>query len=384
MMDICFRNARVLDPGRQLDCRADVAVANGRILEVAGSIAGRAALEVDAAGCLLLPGLADIHAHVGGESVAPLSLPVDEAGLLRGATLLGDAGTAGSRNLERLLAVLDGARTPVAVFLNIHEDGIAVLPQDWRGGLRIEAVREALDRHAGRICGLKAMLSGAFAARVGLEGLKALKQLAAQRGLPLMLHLGAEPDEPLPDGWERFCAELPAILDAGDILSHCYTAKPGGLITPDRRFYPQLRDAVRRGVALDTAVALRHFDFARARQGLDDGFVPRTISTDLTRNNWQRCVFDLPETMSRFLALGMPLPEVAACVTVAPRVLLRRPAVGIRAGERAELTLLREHHGPCRFGEEGHSLSGAYRLSPEGVVWEGHYVPAAARTARPR
>lgn len=135
MMDICFRDARVVDPGRQLDCRADVAVANGRILEVACGIAGRAAQEVDASGCLLLPGLADIHAHVGGESVAPLSLPVDEAGLLRGVTLLGDAGTAGPRNLERLLAVLDGARTPVAVFLNVHEDGIAVLPQDWQGGM---------------------------------------------------------------------------------------------------------------------------------------------------------------------------------------------------------------------------------------------------------
>lgn len=381
-MDICIRGARLLDPKQGLDCRADVAVSAGKIVDIGDSVRGRAKREVDGRGCLLIPGMVDIHVHVGGDSVAALSLPIDEAGLLRGVTLVGDAGTAGAQNMDRLLALVTQAQTPVAVFLNAHPWGIASLPQDWCCGLELTAMRGVLERHRDCIHGVKVLASGDFAAHVGLDGLKKIKAFAGQHDLPLMVHLGTEADERLPGNWEDFCAELPAILDAGDILSHCYTAKPGGLITPDRRFYPQLRDAVRRGVALDTAVALRHFDFARARQGLDDGFIPRTISTDLTRNNADRSVFDLPATLSRFLALGMSLPEAVSCATHNPRLLLRHPAVEIRRGNPAILSLLREHFGPCVHGEGDNSMRSAYRLSPEGVVWKNEYLPASRAEKR--
>ena len=374
-MDICIRGARLLDPTQGLDWNADVGISAGKIVEIAEHIPVVAKQEVDGHSCLLIPGMVDIHTHVGGSELAALSLPADEAGLLRGVTLVGDAGTAGAHNVEHLLALLSQAQTSVAIFLNAHPWGISSLPQDWSRGLELSLMKNVLEHHQERIRGIKVLASGAFATHVGLDGLKKIKEFAGQHDLPLMIHLGTEPDETLPGNWEHFCAELPAILDAGDILCHCYTAKQGGLITPDRRFYPQLRDAVRRGVALDAAVALRHFDFICARQGLDDGFIPQTISTDLTRNNVERGVFDLPTTMSRFLALGMPLLEVISCVTHNPCLLLKKKIIKIQKGSLAILSLLKEHFTPCIYGYGDKSIQGTYLLSPKGVILKNEYLP---------
>ena len=382
-MDICIRGARLMDPAQQIDCHADLAVSQGKIMAVGSQIAGQADLEIDGTDCLLVPGLVDMHAHVGGSEVAVLSLPVDEAGLLRGVTHVVDAGTAGVANMDCLLAQTAQAQTPVSVFLNAHPYGIASLPQDWSQGLDVSAMDHMLEQLADHITGIKVIASAAFAAHIGLKGLRQLKSLAGQHCIPLMIHLGTEHEDTLPADWERFCGELPAILDAGDILSHCFTGKPGGLITPDKRFYPQLRDAVRRGVALDAAVALRHFDFSRARQGLEDGFSPRTISTDLTRNNEARSVFDLPTTMSRFIALGMSLGETVSCTTRNPRLLLRQPEVIIRQGEPAVLSLLREHHGPCLYGDGDNAMPGSYMLTPEGVIWHNTFLPSTRRDVTP-
>lgn len=374
MWDICIRGARVYDPGRELDCTADVAVAGGTIAAVGPELGGEAKTDIDGAGCLLTPGLVDVHAHVGGAGVAPLSLETDDVGVRRGVTLVGDAGTSGAANVDALLENLAAAATPVAVFLNIHPHGIARLPQDWSAPLDFDALSAACERHGGRIAGLKLLATADFAAAHGIAGLRRIQTFAKGRGLPLMVHLGTSPADVLPADWEQFSAALPHILDAGDILSHCYTGKPGGLITPDRRFYPQLRRAVARGVVLDAAVALTHFSFARARQGLDDGFLPHCISTDLTMNNAQRGVFDLPTTMSRFVALGMPLAQVITCVTDTPRRVLGRAPSAVRVGEAAQLSLLRVHDEPCLFGEGDETLAGHMRLSPVGVCLGERYV----------
>lgn len=366
MWDICVRGARVLDPYRDVDRIMDVALASGTIVAMGTHLRGPARRDFPAAGHVLVPGLVDVHAHVGGDAVAPLSLPPDTAGVGRGVTLLGDAGTAGTARIAALQQRVSHAVTSVALFLNVHPQGIAVLPQDWSIPLDCTRLAEAVARYGTHLCGLKLLATAGFAAVHGLEGLKRIKVLAGRHSLPLMIHLGTDA-VPLPEGWERFCAGLPDVLESGDILSHCYTARPGGLITPDRRFYPQLQRAVERGVLLDSAVALDHFSFERARQGIADGFLPACISTDITRNNARRAVFDLPTTLSRFLALGLSLPDVIACATDNGRRALGRRPVPLREGEEANLTLLQVHEGPCVFGEGDNTLGGEVSLTPYAV-----------------
>ena len=59
-MDLILRNATLPD-GRKLQ---DIAVENGRIVEVAPGIAARAAREIDAAGNLVTPPFVDSHFHM--------------------------------------------------------------------------------------------------------------------------------------------------------------------------------------------------------------------------------------------------------------------------------------------------------------------------------
>jgi imidazolonepropionase-like amidohydrolase len=62
--DIVIRNGSVADGrGTPLEA-ADVAVKDGRIVEV-GKIAGRGIEEIDATGYVVTPGFVDIHTHYG-------------------------------------------------------------------------------------------------------------------------------------------------------------------------------------------------------------------------------------------------------------------------------------------------------------------------------
>ena len=60
MLDLVVRNANLPD-GRQ---RLDIAITDGRIVELGTGIEGQAAREIDARGCLVTPPFVDSHFHL--------------------------------------------------------------------------------------------------------------------------------------------------------------------------------------------------------------------------------------------------------------------------------------------------------------------------------
>jgi N-acyl-D-amino-acid deacylase len=62
MHDLIIRNADICDGTGAPRCRGDVAVSQGRIVEV-GRVAGTAARSIDADGLVLAPGFIDLHTH---------------------------------------------------------------------------------------------------------------------------------------------------------------------------------------------------------------------------------------------------------------------------------------------------------------------------------
>ncbi len=85
-MAILIQNGRVLDPASQRDEQADVLIDGDRVVKIAPGIPVDENMEtIDAAGCLVLPGLVDIHVHfrepgreeaetiIGGSTVAAKS-----------------------------------------------------------------------------------------------------------------------------------------------------------------------------------------------------------------------------------------------------------------------------------------------------------------------
>ncbi|HUR88143.1 MAG TPA: dihydroorotase [Ramlibacter sp.] len=63
-MKILIKNGRVIDPASKLDRTADVAVAAGRIVSIGDAGSFSAAKVVDAAGCIVVPGLVDLAARL--------------------------------------------------------------------------------------------------------------------------------------------------------------------------------------------------------------------------------------------------------------------------------------------------------------------------------
>ena len=62
MNDILIKNGRVVDPAGGVDEVADVAIARGKIVRV-GKVKAAARRTIDADGCIVCPGLIDIHVH---------------------------------------------------------------------------------------------------------------------------------------------------------------------------------------------------------------------------------------------------------------------------------------------------------------------------------
>lgn len=68
MYDVILRGGTVVDGTGGPAVRADVAVRDGRIVEVAPSIDGGSNEEIDATGCIVTPGFVDPHTHYDGQA----------------------------------------------------------------------------------------------------------------------------------------------------------------------------------------------------------------------------------------------------------------------------------------------------------------------------
>src|SRR6267378_2145737 len=85
--DVLIKGGTVIDPGQNLHAPLDVAVKDGKILELSPDIApARAVRVVSAKGKIVTPGLIDVHVHVF-EGVGPTGLNADQYCLGRRVTL---------------------------------------------------------------------------------------------------------------------------------------------------------------------------------------------------------------------------------------------------------------------------------------------------------
>ena len=186
-----------------------------------------------------------------------------------------------------------------------------------------DAVREAVARHPTFIVGLKARMSSSVVGENGITPLEKAKSFQRENGdLPLMVHIGNTP----PD-----LDEIAALLTSGDIITHCYNGKPNRILTPSGELRASITDAIRRGVRLDVGHGTASFSFAVAQQAIKQGILPHTISSDIyCRNRLNGPVGSLASVMSKFLAIGMSLPQVIDCVT-------RHAADGLRLSQKGRL-----------------------------------------------
>ena len=84
------------------------------------------------------------------------------------------------------------------------------------------------------------------------------------------------------------------------------------------------------------------FGFATAEVMLESGFQPECISSDVHVLSIDGPAHNQLVTLSKFLAMGMPLVDVIAASTTGPADAIRRPELGtLKVGTPGDATVLR-------------------------------------------
>ncbi|MET9494069.1 amidohydrolase/deacetylase family metallohydrolase [Streptomyces sp. NPDC006552] len=352
------------DPLRPEPEPGDLAVRDGRIAAVGapGTLTG--AERLDATGLLVAPGLIDLHTHVYAPGTY-LGVRADAIGVDQGVTTVVDAGSCGSDAWDDFTEnVVGPAATRVLNWLNISRHGLVHGRHELSRGpddIDEAATEKVLRAHPGRARGIKVRMSASVLGDSGLAPLKAAKRVAARAGVPVMVHVGNEPPH---------LGDVLDLLGEGDVVTHAFHGKPGGLFGSE----PQARAAVERGVRLDVGHGSASLSFATAERALAAGFTPHTISTDLHHRNIEGPVHSLVTTLTKFLALGLTPQQVIRCATLhAAQVLRMEDELGtLRPGSAADLTLLRHTDEATTLTDaDGATRTAAGRLRAVAVIRAG-------------
>jgi dihydroorotase len=280
MYDLLLKGGTVLDPSSRLDGAMDVAVEKGAIARVAPQIAEtEAARTIDVRGKTVTPGLIDLHAHVF-EGFNRTGVNPDLGGVYAGVTTIVDAGSAGSATFGGFPRhILPHCHTEVIPFLHICATGLATLPDIIaESSVNLDDTLKVVDQHRGLIRGIKARMVSPALEIMGMEMPRLAKRAAKESGVKLMVHIGDTEKRYDP----KVIRSLLPLLEPGDILTHYFTANPGGVLDGNGKLVPEVREAADRGVWFDTAHGRMNFSFDVGRRVIEQGVLPHCISTDLT------------------------------------------------------------------------------------------------------
>jgi dihydroorotase len=371
--DLLLTGGEVLDPGAGLSGPMDVGIAGGKIAAVAASLpTDQARRTLSVKGRLVTPGLVDLHAHVlvNGHD---MGIRTDQFCRASGVTTLCDAGSAGSANFAALRAVLDHhVRTRIRAFVNLSAIGIT---GTTRGGELAhfpyadpEGCARTISENPDVAIGVKLRFGPGLVWEYSAEPVKLARRTADMAGgVPMMMHITDSP-VPLP--------ELIAHMKPGDIVTHCYHGRNHGIMGQEKQFVlKEVVQAQRAGVIFDCAHGRNHFNFRMIEKALAQGFVPDTISTDLTATSATRGpVWDLPTTMTKLLHFGMPLAEVVRRATAVPaRIMGYAGTVGTLApGANADVAVFELRDEDCELRDtDGNTVTAKRRLVADLTLKDG-------------
>jgi dihydroorotase len=367
--DVLIKGGAVIDPGQNLQAPLDVAVKDGKILELSPDIAAaRAVRVVSAKGKIVTPGLIDVHVHVF-EGVGPTGLNADQYCLGRGVTTAVDAGSTGYADIAgfrqyvikpsatRLYALVDiGARGTLLGLIGNYAN------LDW---VNAQLTARAAETNKPDVVGIKVRLSKEITGSNDLEILKRALEASRISQLPLMVHVG-----------DSF-STLPEILvqmRKGDVLTHCYTGRPHGPLDANGKIIPEILDCRERGVLFDVGDGGPHLDLDVAEKCLQQNFLPDTIGTDLGGLSYNGPVYDLVTELSKFLLLGLSVDQVIERVTVRPTRMFNFGAElgSLRPGAVADITILEVREGSFLFTDStGKKRTGRQKLQSAAAIRAG-------------
>jgi dihydroorotase len=370
--DLLVTDGEVLDPAAGLKGQLDVAISGGKIVEVAPSLPKTEAHRtISARGLLVTPGLVDIHAHIF-VNAHDMGGHTDHFCQASGVTTLCDAGSTGSATFAGLRQVIDReVRTRTRAFVNLSAIGIVGTS---RGGelshfpyADPEGCARTIAENPDLAIGVKLRYGPGLVWEYTTEPVKLARRTAKTAGVPLMIHIT---DSPIP------LPEILAEMAPGDIVTHCYHGRANGIMGEEKQFIlKEVVEAQRHGIVFDCAHGRNHFSFPMIERALDQGFLPDTISTDLTFTSATKGpVWDLVTTMSKLLHFGMPLEELVRRATAVPaKILGYEGTIGtLKPGANADLALIERRNGNFAMTDsDGNTVTARERLIARTTIKDG-------------
>jgi dihydroorotase len=370
--DLLIQHGEVLDPGAGLKGKLDVGISGGKIVAVAPSLPETdARCTISARGLTVTPGLIDVHAHIF-VNAHDMGEHTDHYCRQSGVTTMCDAGSAGSATFPGLRAIIDGhVKTRTRAFVNLSALGIVGTARGGELSHKPYADPEGCARTIVEnpdICiGVKLRYGPGLVWEYTTEPVKMARRTAAMAGVPFMIHITASPI-PLP--------EILAEMAPGDIVTHCYHSRDNGIMGPEKQFVlKEVVEAQRHGIIFDCAHGRSHFSFPMIEKALDQGFLPDTISSDLTLATATKGpVWDLATTMSKLLHFGMSLDDLVLRATAAPaKIMGYEGTVGtLRPGANADIALLERRNGNFEMTDsDGNTVTAKERLLARMTLKDG-------------
>jgi cytosine/creatinine deaminase len=375
MFDLILRNANLSDgqSGR------DIAIAGGRIVDIAQRIEGEAQETIDATGRLVSPPFVDPHFHM--DATLSLGLPrLNRSGtLLEGIALWGELKPLLTQEavIERAMRYCDLAASQGLLFIRSHVDicddrllaveallevkkriapyitlQLVAFPQDGylRSANARANLRRALDMGVDVVGGIphfeRTMADGA-------ESVRQLCRLAADRGLLVDLHCD-ETDDPLSRHVETLAEQTLMLGMQGRVAGSHLTSMHSMDNYYVSKLLPLMREAGLHAIAnplINICIQGRHDTYPR-RRGMTR--VPEMLAMGINVAFGQDCVMDPwyslgtadpldAAHMAVHVAQMTSLDAMAQCyaaITTNAAAAMKLPGYGVAKGNCADMVLL--------------------------------------------
>ena len=370
--DLILRAGRVFCAETGLDGPGAVAVRGATIAASGPDVSGEARETLDFPGGILLPGLVDLHTHP-----APLEwrfgIGPDEYMLARGTTTAMSQGDAGAWTWPDYRSrIIEGSQTRIRLAISPavkgeHENrGCFEVLDEVDVDACVAAIEEGGDLIWGVAANLTAKACGDNDPR---EVMRRTLAAAERTHRPILYGVRREPSD-----W--LLAEQLELLRPGDVFTYCFQDDAESIVS-DGHIVDEVWRAQERGIVFDVGHGKGESDMGVAAVAIEDGFLPDTVSTDVFNKHlgWNP-PHDMPRTISRLIAIGMPENEALVRSTLRPAEILGlKGEVGTLArGACADLVVLQWSEEAEPLVElEGGFRSGAC-LSPLLTVRAGNLV----------
>ncbi len=371
-IDLLLKGGQVIDPKNNINSKMDVAITAGKIFRIAANIpAGSAKKVVDVSGLYVAPGLINMHTHVYAGSKAGFvdgtssQLP-DAFAPRSGTTTVVDAGTSGWRNFPDFKTkIIDGSATRVLAFLNIAASGYSVdKAQENMEEMDVKMTAETVKKYP-EIVGVRI---GRFEGTEWTPFERA-SEAARLTNTPLLVecHL---PQYSLEDQLKR--------MRAGDIMTHAFENVSERMTVVDEqgKVRPFVLASQKRGVLFDVGHGGGGFWFNQGIPAFKQGLLPNSFGTDEHRTSMNSGMKTMLNVMSKYMVMGMDLPELIARGSWKAAQSIKREDLGhLSVGSVADIAVLSILDGKFGFVDSGNNrIEGNRKLEAEMTIRGGRII----------